>query len=281
MNQINQYIFNLYHYILNLRDTMEYGIERDHSLQIYEQRKSVLTKGLEPGSAFGNFIENNGEQGQKLKEKIQDFINEFYSEDSTILKVANESVRVDHTQHVALYEATINMTETLRDILYQYVALARKQNEADPRIEALMDRDEHMYRYIIAMLVTKEFSKSFAEFQKVMSESKGQPTPQSNFIVQNEIVKLTNLIRFSRQHCKCIDNATLDTLDEINELIEMTEGRRERRDGKPFGEFFNDIAKRVNEAIGKAEPIWKDAYQPLMQEMIETVKKAQEEKASA
>ena len=48
---------------------MEYSIERDHTLNIYEQRKSVLTKGLEKGSALGNFIENNGEQGQKLKEK--------------------------------------------------------------------------------------------------------------------------------------------------------------------------------------------------------------------
>ena len=50
--------------------TMEYAIERDHSLQIYEQRKMVLTKGLEDGSALGNFIKNNGEQGEKLKAKI-------------------------------------------------------------------------------------------------------------------------------------------------------------------------------------------------------------------
>lgn len=268
MNQINQYIFNLYHYLLNLRDTMEYSIERDHTLNIYEQRKSVLTKGLEKGSALGNFIENNGEQGQKLKEKLEEFINEVYADDSTILKVTGESVRVDHTQHIKIFDYVINLSETLRDIIYQYLNLARKQNEADEAVVKLVALDEHMYRYIVAMLVTREFQKSFAEFQKVMAESKGQVTPQSNFIVQNEIVKLTSLLRFSRAHCHCIDNYTLDLLDDINELIEMTEGRRERRDNKPFQAFFEDIAKRVNEAVAKTEPEWKNAYQPLLEEMI-------------
>ena len=46
MNQINHYIFDLYHYLLNLRDTLEYVIEREHQEALYNQRKTVLTQGL-------------------------------------------------------------------------------------------------------------------------------------------------------------------------------------------------------------------------------------------
>ena len=61
LNQTNQYIFNIYHYLLNLRDTLEYTLDREHSKAMYDQRKTVLTKGIEAGSALGNFFENNKE----------------------------------------------------------------------------------------------------------------------------------------------------------------------------------------------------------------------------
>jgi hypothetical protein len=64
------------------------------------------------------------------------------------------------------------------------------------------------------MLLFKDYEKSFIEFNKLMNESKGKPTPQSNFIVQNELAKISGFVRFSRQHARCKDNATLDILDE-------------------------------------------------------------------
>ena len=75
MNRFNQYIFNLYHYLLNLRDTMEYTIKREHKVALYNQRKEVLTNGLTgSNTAMGSFIENNGENGEKLKQRIQEYI---------------------------------------------------------------------------------------------------------------------------------------------------------------------------------------------------------------
>ena len=71
MNQISQYMFNIYHYLLNLRDTLEYTIDREHGKTLYEQRKTVLTKGIEEGSALGNFFKNNKEQGDKMTRVAQ------------------------------------------------------------------------------------------------------------------------------------------------------------------------------------------------------------------
>ena len=92
MKQINQYIFNIYHFILNVRDTMEYAIKRDHDKAIFDNRKKVITENLKEGTAFGNFLKNNGEAGDKIKEQVQNFINDFYGDDQHVLTVAGDKV---------------------------------------------------------------------------------------------------------------------------------------------------------------------------------------------
>ena len=281
LNGTNQYIFNIYHYLLNLRDTMEYAIEREHSKEMFNQRKGVLTKGLEEGSALGNFLLNNKEQGDKIKAKLNEFINDIYGDDSSLIKITEDGkVRVDHTQHVKLFDEVVGLQESIRDILYGYMNFARSKNESDPDMEKLVVLDERMTRSIIAMLIMREFEKSFGEFQKVMTESEGKPTPQSNFIVQNEIAKMASMIRFSRAHAHCTDNETLDLLDDVNKVIEMTEGRRDRRDNKSFKDIFDDINRRLNEYVAKVEPEWKKAYEVLFKQMIEISKANEQAKAA-
>ena len=281
LNGTNQYIFNIYHYLLNLRDTMEYAIEREHSKEMFNQRKGVLTKGLEEGSALGNFLLNNKEQGDKIKAKLNEFINDIYGDDSSLIKITEDgTVRVDHTQHVKLFDEVVGLQESIRDILYGYMNFARGKNESDPDMEKLVVLDERMTRSVIAMLIMRDFEKSFGEFQKVMAESEGKPTPQSNFIVQNEIAKMASMIRFSRAHAHCTDNETLDLLDDVNKVIEMTEGRRDRRDNKSFKDIFDDINRRLNEYVAKVEPEWKKAYEVLFKQMVELSKANEQAKAA-
>ena len=282
LNATNQYIFNIYHYLLNLRDTVEYTIDREHKKELYENRKNVLVSGLAPNSALGNFLENNKEQGDKIKAKIQEVIDDLYSENSTVIKVTEDGqLRVDHTQHIKIFDEVVGIQESVRDILYGYMNYARQQNAYDEEMGKLVALDEKMTRTILAMLIMRDFEKSFGEFQKVMGESNGQPTPQSNFIVQNEISKMANLMRFSRQHCHCTDNETLDLLDDVNKVIEMTEGRRDRRDNKPFSDFFNDINGRLQEHVAKLEPQWKEVYEKLFREMVELSNKQKDESEQA
>ena len=276
LNSTNQYIFNIYHYLLNLRDTMEYTIEREHTKALYDQRLGILTQGIQQGSALGNFFENNKEQGDKIKEKLNEFLNDFYSPDSTVIKVTEDGkVRVDHTQHIKLFDEVVGLQESIRDILFGYMNYAKGKGESDPEMEKLVVLDERMTRSIIAMLIMRDFQKSFGEFQKVMNESKGQPTPQSNFIVQNEISKMAAMMRFSRAHAHCTDNETLDLLDDVNKVIEMTEGRRDRRDNKSFQDIFNDINRRLSEYVAKIEAEWKAVYEALFKQMVELSKNNQ------
>lgn len=289
MNQASQYIFNLYHYLLNLRDTLEFTLPRDHELAMYEQRKRVLKMGIEKGSALGNFLEQNKEQGEKIRKNLEDFIDDVYGDNSTVLIISNDKVRVDHTQHLKIYEYVVGNAEAIRDIVYGYINFARSRNELEPEMSELMKKDEVLYRTILAMLVMRDFEKSFAEFQKVMGENQGKPSPQSNFIVQNEINKMSGFIRFSRQHCHATDNKTLDLLDEVNEVIEMCEGRRDRREKTPgvlysFKEVFDNINSKLNEYLREVEPVWKECFDKIFNEAIEAEKNKQansEEKVDA
>lgn len=282
LDQMNQYIFNIYHYLLNLRDTVEYTIDREHTKAIFDSRKNVLTSGIAPTSALGNFFENNKEQGEKIKSRLEEVIKDFYSEDNTVIKVTEDGkIRVDHTQHIKVFDEIVGIQESIRDILFGYINYARQQNNANEDMEKLVATDERLTRSIFAMLIMREFEKSFAEFQKVMAESKGKPTPQSNFIVQNEIAKMAGLIRFSRAHAHCTDNETLDLLDDVNKVIEMTEGRRDRRNNKSFQDIFNDINRRLSDNVAKLEPIWKEIYEKLFKEMIEITQKKEAENKQA
>ena len=275
MNNFSLYTFRLYHYLLTVRDTLEYTIKRDHKVEIYNQRKKILTENLEEGTPFGDFLKNNGETGEKIKEKIQQFIDDLYSDNSTILIPSGENVRVDFAQLVTLFDMTVGITETLRDVVYQYIAYGTNNKEIEPMLVSLMNDDERMYRVVLSMLVMRSFQESFAEFQKVMSESQGKATPQSNFIVQNELVKLAGFLRFSRQHVRCTDNETLDLLDETLKVIEMTEGRRQRPDNKNFKVIFDELNDNLNKTAAKFENAWKQTYQRVVEEVTKNQKPAE------
>ena len=269
MNNFSLYTFRLYHYLLTLRDTLEYAIKREHKVEIYNNRKKILIDNLQEGTPFGDFLKNNGETGDKIREKVQSFIDELYSENSTILVPSGETVRVDTAQIVTLYDMTVGLTETLRDIVFQYIAYGQNNKEIDPMMVDLVNDDERMYRIILSMLVMRSFQESFAEFQKVMGESQGKPTPQSNFIVQNEISKLAQMIRFTIAHHHCMENEIMDVMDEVNAILEMTEGRRERRDNKSFKDLFDGINAKLNELVAKYEAQWKTVYNEALKQAKE------------
>ena len=274
MNNFSLYTFRLYHYLLTLRDTLEYAIKREHKIELYENRKKVLTENLQEHTPFGDFLKNNGEAGDKIRERIQQFLDEMYSENSTILMPAGETVRVDTAQIVTLYDMIVGLSETLRDIVNQYISHGLSTKEIDPMMVKLVEDDERMYRVVLTMLVMRTFEESFAEFQKVMAESNGQATPQANFIVQNELSKLAGFIRFNRDHTRIIDNETLDLLDDAIKVIQMTEGRRERPNNRSFKDIFDELNSKLNNFAARAETAWKQTYQKVVEEVTASTKPA-------
>ena len=282
MKNINQYNFDIIHVATHLRDTLEYVLPREHDAKIFDQRKDVLTKGLSPETPLGKFLEANKDKFEVMMKNYNELLDDVYGENSTILtKTAEGKVRVDHSQHLRIYELVVNIMEPLRDIIYFHVNLARRQQENEPIIEELMPIDDRQYRLFVFLLMMQDFQKSFFEFQKVMGESKGQPTPQSNFIVQNELSKYAGMLRSIRSHNHCTDNDTLDALDKCLQVVEMSEGRRDRRDNKNFPDLFKEALDQVNALLVLNGPKWQEHFNKALREMLEDIKKNSNKSAQA
>lgn len=280
MKNINQYNFDIIHVATHLRDTLEYVLPREHDEKVYNQRKEVLTKGLSKETPLGKFLEANKDKFTELLKNYDELLDEVYGDNSTILvKTAEGKIRVDHSQHLRIYELVTSMMEPIRDVIYFHVNLARKQNENEPIIEELMPYDDRQYRLFAYLLMMQDFEKSFFEFQKVMGEAGGKPTPQSNFIVQNELSKYAKMLRNIREHTRFTDNETLDVLDKCLQVVEMSEGRRDRRDNKNFPDLFKEALDGVNAKFTLNGPKWQEKFNKALQEMLADIRNSSAAKA--
>ena len=274
MKNINQYNFDIIHVATHLRDTLEYVLPREHDAKIFDQRRDVLTKGLSPETPLGKFLEANKDKFEGMMELYNELLEDVYGENSTILTKTNDGkIRVDHSQHLRIYELVVGIMEPLKDIIFFHVNLARRQNEQEAIIEDLMPLDDRYYRLFAYLLMMQDFQKSFFEFQKVMGENQGKPSPQSNFIVQNELSHYAKLLRDIRNHNHFTDNDSLDALDKCLQVVEMSEGRRDRRDNKNFPDLFKEALDQVNALVVLNGPKWQEAFNKALKEMLEDIRK--------
>ena len=272
MNDTSLCIFDVSHLIRTFRDTLQFTMPEEIDVQSFEQRKLILNAPLDEKTFVGKFIKDREKQFEKFITSYKEYIDKIYGDDSTILtKTAEGKIRVDHSQHIAIYQGFIEAEEVLRDIMFFYFQHGVNNKLLEDVVGRLVDADERFDRTIKLLFLINQFKISFGEFQKVMAESKGQPTPQSNFITQNELSVLANYIRFTRDHCHMKDNQTLDIYDDVVELIQMCEGRRDRRDNKPFPDLFNTVIHQLNELINKAGPVYDKAYREALADAQKTI----------
>ena len=279
MNNTSQCIFDISHVLRTVRDTMELALPNQMKVETFEQRKNILKTVLDPKSFLGKFVSDNEEKLKDFKKKYEEFLDEIYSDTSSICtKTAEGVVRVDHAQNIKILQHVVYISETIRDIMYSHVSFARSKQLSEEAILKHVEIDERFDRMVKDFLLIQEYQKSFMEFQKVMNESKGQPTPQSNFIVQNELNVLAAMMRFNREHCHATDNNTWDLLDDTVELIQSCEGRRERRDNKSFQELFSNLVKAIGDRVNEYGPLYNESYQANLKDMLDTIKANQENK---
>lgn len=277
MNNISRSIATLIHYNVLIRDTLEYTLnKKEYSRQLYDYKKNGIKIELEQNTPLKIFIEKNGENGQKLKDKILEAYERIYGEKSTIIHVAPDGLRVDNAQNITVFELIIPLHEELRKIIDAHLDFARKENQLEDKITDLVKTDEKFYRGIVFMALVPELERLFVDYNKARSEAKGELTPQSNFI-QNDLNKVVGLLGFSRQNARVTDREYTDLLDQVFDVVEEIEGRRDLRSGHTFQGEFADLKTNVSKYIAAIEPIWKAKYDAVMKELVEDAKKSQED----
>jgi hypothetical protein len=276
MNNISKSIATLIHYNVLVRDTLEYTLnKKEYSAQLFNYKKNGLKIELEQETPLKIFIDKNGENGQKLKDKILEMYERIYGDKSTIIHIAPEGLRVDSAQALTILDLVIPLHEELFKIINAHLDFARKENQLEDEIVNLVKADDKFYRGIVFMSLVPELERLFVDYNKARSEAKGEITPQSNFI-QNDLNKVVGLFGFSRQNARVTDREYIDLLDKVYDVIEEIEGRRDLRSGHTFQNDFAELKQEVSKYIAKNEPIWKEQYDKVMNELVSEAKAMQE-----
>lgn len=285
MNNYTAAIASFLRFDVVVFNTLEYAMKKDkYDINAFKARKEVIEAEITKNTPLKNCLDNSGEAGEKLTNKIKDLLETVYGENSTIVKLSADGteLRVDAAQHIAIFDAVMPIHEELRSIIAAHVNQAIKENKYDePSYPNLLEKEEFFYRGLVNMLLVDELDHLFAEYNKARAEAKGAITPASNFI-QNDIGRIVNFMQMSRTRCSLKSLDYYEMIDPEFALIEMTGGRRDLPQGKNFGDMFTEMKKICREKTQKWELAWQPLYQEFLQHFAEEAKKMQEaQEASA
>ena len=277
METISRVIVSLVYYNSLVRDTLEYTLNRPNGFDVkyYDYKRNGIVNEIKLNTPLKVFLDQNGEKGEELRKKLEQYGNDFYSDTSTVIKKASDGLRVDHAQNVKIFESTIPLHEELTQVIRLHVNYARQHNQLEDKIVDLVAADERFYRAVALLALSGEIDRQFAEFNKAMRESKGQATPASNFI-QNDLNTLVRCLATVRQGATCKDELYTDALDAVFHSVEMMNGRRDLPKGKTFQDVFNEANIKVAAFVRDSETEWRNNYTPCLNELIADNQKARE-----
>ena len=277
MNNYTAAIASFLRFDVVVFNTLEYVMQKDsYDVNAYKARKEIINTEITQNTPLKNCLDNSGEAGEKLMNKIKDLLSLIYSDESTIVRLNAEGneLRVDSAQHLAVYEAVLPIHEEMRNIMWAHINEAKKQNQYDEPIDELLEKEEYFYRGLTNMLLINDLDHLFAEYNKARQEAKGAITPQSNFI-QNDLNKVVQNISMLRQRSPLISEEYYELIDPEFALIEMTQGRRALPSGKNFGDVIIALKKVAREKTMKWEEAWKPAYDTFIKHFAEEAAKLQ------
>ena len=283
MNNYTGAIASFIRFNVVLFNTLEYVMKKDnYDLNAFNARKEIISTEISKNTPLKSCLDNSGEAGTKLLEKIKDLLDTIYGDDSTIVRKSadGKELRVDAAQHIAVFEAVLPIHEEVRSIISAHLAQANKQNMMDePTFIDVINKEELFYHGLANMLLIDELDHLFAEYNKARNEAKGAITPQSNFI-SNDINRVVSLMNMLRQRSPIKSNDYYELIDPEFALIEMTSGRRDLPVGKNFGDVFTSVKKIAREKTIKWENEWKPAYDAFIRHFAEEAEKMNNQNAA-
>ncbi len=273
MNQISEVLATLEHYKVAVRDTLEYTLTKDnYDVAAFNEKKRSILIELEQPTPLKSIIDNSGENGQKLEKLIRDFYEQVYGEHSTILKAAEDGLRVDHAQHIAIFKGVIPIHENIEAMVKGILADAHKNNVDVQNAEAVDKAEERLYRAVAYLSLTNQLIKLFGDYNQARREAKGEETAASRFI-GNDINQIIQLLQTVRANSNLTDERYMGVQDKVFTLVEYMTGRRDLPMGKGFGEAIRETQDAINGFVREVEPAFRDLYVPFINELVEAAKK--------
>lgn len=281
MNQISEVVTTLEHYNVAVRDTLEYCIRKDsYDPKLYQEKKRSILIEVDQHTPLKDIIDHSGENGEKLEKAIREFYADVYGDDSTILKLADDGLRVDHNQHMAIYRHVLPIHENVNNMILGVLQNGHQNNLDVADVEKLHDADEAMYRGVAYMALVNDLCRLFNEYNQARNEAKGEETPASKFI-GNDISAIIQNINFVRANAKITNAVYKNMEDKIVELMENMTGRRDLPIGKKFPDVMRETLETINLYVRDSEATFRSLYVPTINALIEQVKADDAKRAEA
>ena len=278
MNQPTQVIATLEHYKVAIRDTLEYTLNKEaYNLDAYKEKKRSVLIEVEQPTPLKSIINASGENGEKLEKMIRDFYDDVYGDESTILKLADDGLRVDHAQHIAIFKGVVPIHENIEAMVSGIIRDAKGKGIDVSQAEAADLAEERLYRGVCYLTMVGQLVRLFNDYNVARREAKGEESPASKFI-GNDISEVITLINTVRANNRLTDERYMGVQDKVFALVEYMTGRRDLPTGKGFPEVIRETEDSINGFIREVEPLWKQTYDPLIRELVE-IAKAQQAKA--
>ena len=269
MNQISEVITTLLHYKVVVRDTLEYTLPKDkYEENLFNEKKRSILVELEEKTPLRSILDNSGENGQKFETLIRDWYAEVYGDESTILKLANDGLRVDHAQHLAIFKGVIPIHENVEAMVLGILNDAKSKGLDVKRVSEVDMAEERLYRAVAFMTLTNELVKLFGEYNQARRDAHGEETAASKFI-GNDLNEVIRLIMQVRGSSRLTDNAYMNVQDKVIGLVEHMTGRRDLPEGKQFPDVISETQKAIGEYVRAVEPPFREVYGPLINELVE------------
>ena len=281
MNQISEVVTTLEHYNVAVRDTLEYCIRKDsYDPKLYQEKKRSILIEVDQHTPLKDIIDHSGENGEKLEKAIREFYADVYGDDSTILKLADDGLRVDHNQHMAIYRHVLPIHENVNNMILGVLQNGHQNNLDVADVEKLHNADEAMYRGVAYMALVNDLCHLFNEYNQARNEAKGEETPASKFI-GNDISAIIQNINFVRANAKITNAVYKNMEDKIVELMENMTGRRDLPIGKKFPDVMRETLETINLYVRDSEATFRSLYVPTINALIEQVKADDAKRAEA
>ena len=285
MNNISKTLTTLIHYNVVIRDVLQFTFQRDkYDPEAYKNLKRGVIIEVNEQTHLKSILTKAGENGAKLEQQIRDFYEEIFGDKSTILKLADDGVRVDHNQHSEIFKGVLPIHESVTGIILSGINEGKRNGAAakTPEEKAMHDvstvekvwlAEDSFFRGVAFAAVVNDLIRFFEEYQVARrEEAQNGGTAAASTFIGKDIEEMIRQINFLRQTSHEIDPVYKNMEDKIGQLVEMMVGRRQVPEGKRIPDVYKDVQETINNYIRQTEAAFNAVYKPLIDEFLESIK---------
>ena len=269
MNQTTRFVMGIYQVSLMIRDALEYIQNKEtFDLNVYKQRKQFIEHGLIESAPLSRFLSQNGEVGKNIRKNLSDFVDAVYGDDSTIVSIDGEKVVSDKGQKLKMLDFIVGLHETLQDVMKGFINQSKNDNTYEEELDTFLKYDEKFFRSLLCINLVDQIHALFLDFNKAMQQSKGEPGPATNFIL-NDLKRVVGFLKFENEHADKEDEGFKKAYDASFLMLQYMEGSKKAEDeGTTIKDQIVEARKLWQVEIGKNEPEWRTRYQILWDKLV-------------